>query len=799
VIAPRWRKVLRDVLERPGRSALAVLALSAGVFEIGALLYKYAVLQPVLTTMYEKTRPASATLSVDAMSDALLDSVRQVPGVADAEVRPVVMARAQTGPDEWTPVIVNVIRDFDHQRIDTFAPQSGAWPPAPGQVLLERSALSVAKVKIGDSLRVRMPGGEERSLLVAGTVHAAGLPPAWMDHFIPAFVSWGSVLRASDDAIASVEEPSQVRIVVSDHPLEEGYIREVADSVKSVLERNDRTVTRVTVPTPGRHPHADQMDAFLYLLGAFGILSFILSAVLVASMIHALLSEQVRQVGIMKALGATTRQVAGIYLGQVALLAAVALAIGIPLGLVVGRAYAQFSASILNADVTSAPFPVWVLIAEVAAGIAVPLLVALGPVLRASRITIHEALSGATAPRPFGTRRFERWLAGQVWLPRPFLLSLRTTFAKRARLALTVVLLALGGACFMSAMNVSAAWDRAVRDDFSHRRYDLTVFLRERQPISRIEALVERDPDVVHVEFWPGGNPYLIGERGVAGQQVALVGPDARTRLLELPVSQGRWLSPSDSIGAVINQGVVMRNASLGVGREVSLRLQGRTVSLPIIGIAKELTPMPVVYAAQPAVYAALGEDGTSTKAARIVTRGHDDASQREAARRLERAFAEEGIEVAGLQRTSDARQSILDHLVIIYAVLGFASMIVVFVGAIGLTSSLLLNVVQRTREIGVLGAIGATPATISRHVWLEGVLIGVLSWMLANLVAAPISAGLEAAVGGIFFKSPLPFSMSPAASALWLGLVVVLGSLSSFYPAWRAARLPIRQALTHA
>lgn len=797
MIAPRWRKVLRDVLERPGRSALAVLALSAGVFEIGALLYKYAVLQPVLTTMYEKTRPASATLSVDGMSDALVDSVRHVRGVADAEVRPVMMARARTGPDEWTPVIVNVIRDFDGQRIDTFEPESGAWPPAEGQVLIERSAMEFAKLTVGDSLRVRTPGGEERSLLVAGTVHAPGLPPAWMDHFIPAFVSWSSVLR-DRDAAASLEEPSQVRIVVADHPLEEGYIREVADSVKAVLERQGRTVTRVTVPTPGRHPHADQMDAFLYLLAAFGILSFLLSAVLVASMIHALLAEQVRQVGIMKALGATTWQIARLYLGQVALLSLLALAVGIPLGLAVGQAYAKFSASILNADVTSAPFPVWVVLAEVAAGIAVPLLVALGPVLRASRITIHQALSGDTAPRPFGTRSIERWLAGQAWLPRPFLLSLRTTFARRARLALTVTLLALGGACFMSAMNVSAAWDRAVREDFSRRRYDLTVFLRERQDVTRIEALVRKDPDVAHVEFWPGGMPYLIGEGGVPGQQVALVGPDARTKLLELPVSQGRWLSPADSMGAVINQGVVLRNASLAVGRDVSLRMQGRTVSIPIVGVVKELTPMPVIYAAQPAVYAALGEDGSKTRAARIVTRKHDDATQRAVARRLERAFAEEGIEVSGLQRTADARQAILDHLVIIYAVLGFASMIVVFVGALGLTSSLLLGVVQRTREIGVLGAIGATPATISRHVWLEGVLIGLLSWVMALLLAAPISAGLEAAVGSIFFRSPLPFSMSALAAAIWLLLVVVLGSLSSFYPAWRASRLPIRQALTH-
>ena len=149
------------------------------------------------------------------------------------------------------------------------------------------------------------------------------------------------------------------------------------------------------------------------------------------------------------------------------------------------------------------------------------------------------------------------------------------------------------------------------------------------------------------------------------------------------------------------------------------------------------------------------------------------------------------------MQRLLDARQGILDHLVIIFTVLTMASVIVVIVGALGLTSTLTLNVVQRTREIGVLSAIGATPTTISRHVWFEGVAIGVLSWALACGVAAPISAVLEAVVGDIFFKAPLDFYLSWSAAAAWLAIVVVVGSASSFYPAWRAARLTVRQALS--
>ena len=145
-----------------------------------------------------------------------------------------------------------------------------------------------------------------------------------------------------------------------------------------------------------------------------------------------------------------------------------------------------------------------------------------------------------------------------------------------------------------------------------------------------------------------------------------------------------------------------------------------------------------------------------------------------------------------------DAKKGILDHLVIILSILTLASLIVVFVGALGLASALALSVVQRTREIGIMGAIGATPGTLARHVWAEGVLLGLLSWGAAMLLAAPLTWILESACGNIFFKSPLPFYMSAGAAAEWLGLVLVLASVCSVLPARRAARLTVREALSH-
>ena len=793
MIAPRWRKVLRDIFLYSSRSLLAVLAMAAGLFEIGALLYKYAVLQPVLSTMYEKTHPASATLVMDQVDDSLVSLARRVPGVTEAEARPVILARVRIGEDRYVPAVLFVIRDFGRQRLDTFDHDVGAWPPGPGEVLLERTALSVAQAKIGDALRIRTSDGAEQTVRLAGTVHAAGLPPAWMEHMVPGFISWDSPLRRGADA----GESAQLRIV-ADHPMEEGYVRELADSVSATLERAGHPVSRVTVPTPGRHPHADQMDAFLYLLGAFGILSFLLSAVLVASMIHALLAEQVRQVGILKAIGANTRQIAGMYLGQVALLGLAASALGIPAGFAVGRKYAEFAAQILNANLEHAPFPLWVVLAEIAIGVVVPVAFALGPVLRASRITVHQALTSDPAPRPFGTRRIERALLRLSWLSRPLVLSLRSSFLRRGRLALTILMLALGGASFLAAMNVAGAWTRAVREDFARRRYDLNVALARSTPRAEVEAVLAGVPEIARVEYGTDANPYLIGQRGVAGGTVAMVGIRPASRVLEPAVQSGRWLREEDTTGVVINGAVLARNPSLAPGGQIGLRYEGRTMSLPIVGVVKELSPMPAVYAPPAAVLRLSRRDPGLVRMVRVVTQRHDLEGQQAAARSLERAFEARGIELTALQEMLDVRKSILDHLVIILSVLTFASSIVLLVATLGLTSTLALNVLQRTREIGILSAIGARPRTVAGQVWTEAMLIGLSSWVLGMAIGTPITWALETACGRIFFKTPLDFYLSPTAAALWFGVVVLLASLSSVLPARRAARLTVREALSH-
>jgi putative ABC transport system permease protein len=364
---------------------------------------------------------------------------------------------------------------------------------------------------------------------------------------------------------------------------------------------------------------------------------------------------------------------------------------------------------------------------------------------------------------------------------------------------LSVATLAVGGAAFIAALDVAEGWNDSVRRDFSRRRYDLSVQFTEPQLIGTLERILDGVPEVASTEYWAGGSPYLIGAAGVPTVSVSLVGPEASSKLLALPLMSGRWLEAGDSSAAVLNQAVVAREPALRVGGQLRLRVGDRDVSFPIVGIVKELAPMPVVYAPRPAVLAATGRDGSLARTVRVVSRSRDEAGELAAARAVEDAFEREGLEIAGVQRMTDTKKGILDHLVIIQSILIMASIIVVLVGAIALTSTLTLSVIQRTRELGIMGALGATPRVLAGQVWFEGMAIGLLSWLVANVLAMPLAWLLESTTGQIFFKAPLDFHIGLTPSLLWLGLTLVLATISSAQPAWRAARLTVREALGYA
>src|SRR3712207_3386394 len=153
MLRPRWRKVLRDLWSNKSRTALVVLSIAVGVFAIGMVLGSRVILLRDLSATWMSVNPASATLSTEAFDDDLVQVVRKMRGVEEAEARRTIGVRVKVGPDEWKDFQFVAIPDFEDMRIYKIHPLSGPWPPKEREVLLERESLRFLGAQVGQDLQ----------------------------------------------------------------------------------------------------------------------------------------------------------------------------------------------------------------------------------------------------------------------------------------------------------------------------------------------------------------------------------------------------------------------------------------------------------------------------------------------------------------------------------------------------------------------------------------------------------------------------------------------------------------------
>jgi putative ABC transport system permease protein len=181
-----------------------------------------------------------------------------------------------------------------------------------------------------------------------------------------------------------------------------------------------------------------------------------------------------------------------------------------------------------------------------------------------------------------------------------------------------------------------------------------------------------------------------------------------------------------------------------------------------------------------------------------VATEHHDEASVVETATALEEHFKRNGLRVSqvGTLPTERAEGEVFFGAII--SLLLIMAVLLAIVGGLGLMGTMSINVLERTREIGVLRAIGARNRGVAWVFIREGIAIGVLSWLVSSLFAYPLGKALSDAVGTAVLGAPLSFSHSMAGVVLWLVLVVILSALASFLPARNASRLTVREVLAY-
>lgn len=795
-----WKKALRDFWQERTRTILVVLAIAMGITGFSTVMSTYAILTRELDRGYLETNPASATLWTDNVDDALIARVVAMPEIGAAEARRDVHARVRVAPMVWRNARLFVVEDYADIRVSVLKPQSGAWPPKTGEILIERDAMQVAKTKVGNTVVLKTDEGDEHTLRVTGIVHDVGQAQARMENSVYGYINLATLAQ-----LGAEPRLDQLKIVVANRRYDEQHVRRVTAGVQALLESNGHPVRRVEVPVPGRHPHGELMGMLLLSKASFGVFVLLLSGIIVVNLLMALMAAQVRQIGVMKTLGATRTQIARIYLGQALLLGVAAIAVGIPLGMWGSRIFCRAMAVFLNFDITSFAVPAWVYALDVAIGIVVPLLAAAYPVWRGSGVSIREALADyGVSQTSFGSNRFDRVVAGVGGMGRPLLLAIRNSFRRRTRLVLTVLTLAAGGTFFMTALNVRTSLIHTLDALFAQRNHDLSVTLASMSDIERVERAVRNTRGIRAYEGWitsqgsfndaPAPAPAAAGRHSAhTADGFPVVVLPATTKMWRPDIVEGRALRAGESDALVVNSALATKYPQLKVGSTVSFQTGPAMTTWEVVGRTREPFSPGVAYA--PMQFFEERHPGVVNNLRLQFDRTDADSINR-VKTALEQNLDREGLRAISSTSNADARYGFDAHMLMLYVSLIVMSAIIAIVGGLGLMTTMSLNVLERRRELGVLRAIGASPGMVWLIVVAEACVIGIASWLIATLAAFPISRAAGNFIAQAMFRGTLQSAFEMKGVAIWLAISMALAMLASFAPAWNASRAEVRVAL---
>jgi putative ABC transport system permease protein len=774
---------------------LVVLSIAVGVFAVGMITASRVILTRGLATDYAASRPSSATIYTnDPFDDDLVDAARQTRGVEEAEGRHSFSVRSRVGTAAWRELQLAALADYSDVRVNKITLDQGVWPPPRRQFLVERSSLASVGAHVGDWVTVRLRDGKERQLRLAGVVHD-------INQFATPFtgIAYGYVTTDTAEWLREPPGYNELYIVVSGDLRDKTNVERVTQRVQDKVERTGRTVFRVYIQA-GKHWLDDPLRALVLILGVLGALSLLLSGFLVVNTISSVVTQQIRQIGVMKAIGARESQIMAMYLTMVAAYGALGLLVGVPLGAFGARALSDFNARFLNFSIYDYTVPPQTFLLEVAAGLLVPLAAAIFPVVAGSRITVHRAIASyglgdrgsGGAWLDWGTRRMP-------WLSRPVVLSVRNTVRRTGRLLLTLATLTLAGAIFMSVVTVRASTARTVSAVFGQWSGDVWVLLEQSYHVDRLQHEAQRVPGVVGMETWRIISARRVRPDGTESSNYFIYGPPAATALFHPQMIEGRWLLPQDENGVVVSTDVLEEERDLHVGDALVFKVGDRKRTFRVVGLTRTLLTrdQPSVYVNFPSFGALLG-GGNRADWMMLATERHDSGYQSAVTVALNTYFERLGIRIRSAFPMAEHQAQVQAIFDVIVALLMIMAAVLALVGGLGLAGTVSINVLERTREIGVMRAIGARNATLQAIVIVEGVMIGVVSWALAAPLSVPMSVALSHALGMAIVRTPLSYTFSFGGVLVWLGLVTAIGGVASALPAWNASRLPVRDTLAY-
>ncbi|HSJ19782.1 MAG TPA: FtsX-like permease family protein [Nocardioidaceae bacterium] len=707
----------------------------------------------------------------------------------------------------------------------------GDRPQGPGEVALDQATAEKSGYQVGETVRLVTPGDPptmEAELVgivefgegsLAGATLTLWEARAMQEMFFDGRNEWSGI------SLTTAEGVSQ---------------DELAEAASAVLPEG------VTART-GDDMVADNEEGLQEILGflntfllVFATVAMIVGTFLIINTFSILVAQRSRELALLRAMGASRRQVTRSVLAEAFVIGLLGATVGLGLGYLLAQGLrALFGAIGLDLSAASFPLELRTVIVSYAVGIVVTMLAAYLPARRASQIppvaamrddvalpetSIHRRLIFGTALVILGIGLMVAGFAGWFdWrlqligggmlailvgvslmspvLGRPLVELLgaayRRTFGTVGQLAAqnskrnprrtaataSALMLGLALVSLMSILGSSAsastdkALERAVTSQFIVSNVIGT-------PFSTAVARQIREVDGVEtVAQFRQGYAQIEG----SGAWMGAADPEDLSAALDVPMLTGvlTALEP----GTVLVEGEEANDLGVGIGDTLPFTFQGGTIDLTVAGVYQSGATIPANFLTTLDTF----EEGGLAPVDSILFVNKTPTADAAAVRTEVEAIVADLPTVTvkdPSQFAEEQKEQINFFLNIIYALLGLA----VIIAVLGIVNTLALSVIERTREIGLLRAVGLSRSQLRRMVRLESVIVAVLGAVLGVLMGIAFGVALQRAIAdqGIDVLA-IPWVRLSA----FVLVAAAVGVLAAVVPARRAARLDVLRAIS--
>ncbi len=794
-------KVWFDLWRDKSRTAQVVTVIALGAIGVGLVIGGRNLTATSVASGWQAAQPPHIKLSVNpSLTPDQVERIERIVGVAEVEgLYSAPIEWRFPGETEWQTGFLNGREDYTQQKMALDGLVSGDWP--------ERNTVAIGQISVGENLitegdwvQVRF-GDIERTVQVTGTMDPVGPTPVFDETFYANRQTFRLITGIDAVNVIQMRDVAfdEAKAVETDLRIQ-AYFEDIGvDSVGLSFPFQDRIVP------PDTPPAESILNALFLILGLIGVIVVILGIFLVYNSVSAIVAQQVNQIGVMKAIGADSWQVVWSYLLLVFSYGVLAAIISVPIGGAAAIGLQGFFTQFLNMEAATVGVDKTAVLVQVIICLVAPFLAALIPLRAGMHITVREAISTYGLTGAIGL--VDQLVTRVQRLPQTILLTIGNTFRNQRRVLVIQLALVVAGTIFMMVVGVNDATNYTFGDKLAEiHNYQVTLSLEQWQREQEVEAIAGRVAGVTAVESWlvlpASARPATQRDKDVTDARVTIFGQPLGTKLYQPELQAGRWLQAGDTTAVVVTQ-QLSEDRGWQIDDVITLESNdGRELAVQIVGILFDPATSAALFVPRTTLQGAWGGYG-QVNSVWAQTELTDAESQTAVAIALEQALQQRSITVtprspfgettiAAIVEQTGAGFAIIINLLAVMAI------VIALVGGVGLSGIISLSVLERRREIGVMRAIGASSWQVIRLFVGEGMLLGLLSWLIAWPLSIPAAYGLTTKALSLALNQQLAYRFTPMGAIAWLVIICLLAIIASALPARKAARVSVQESLLY-